>query len=247
MKINEIFFSVQGEGKFTGLPSVFVRTSHCNLRCSYCDTPSASHKPIGNDISISQIFAHITEISRCKNVVITGGEPFIQEGLPLLCTELKRAQYHVTIETNATIFSHVNADLVSMSPKLSNSIPKNNSQTAKIHGANYLKRAAIRQFMKYYDCPGISDYQIKFVISRKEDILEVLNIITELEIPKPKIFLMPESKTIEDYNSKIDWLKHLCAVNQISFSPRLQLLSPIDSKASGHTVFCAPREELTTA
>src|ERR1700735_1165059 len=77
MRIAEIFYSVQGEGSLVGVPSVFVRTSGCNLRCSWGDTPYASGNPDGDDLSVDEVFRRVTEFASARHVVLTGGEPMI--------------------------------------------------------------------------------------------------------------------------------------------------------------------------
>src|SRR5580658_2102151 len=81
VKIAEIFYSIQGEGKLAGVPSVFVRTSGCNLRCSWCDTPYTSWKPEGEELSIDEIMQRAAEFSAARHVVLTGGEPMIAPGI----------------------------------------------------------------------------------------------------------------------------------------------------------------------
>lgn len=100
MIINEIFYSIQGEGKYTGLPTVFIRTTGCNLRCSFCDTKYAYEE--GEKLTVNQI-KHKIEKYKCKNICITGGEPLIQEEIPDLIKELVRKKYFITIETNGSI------------------------------------------------------------------------------------------------------------------------------------------------
>ncbi len=81
MKINEIFYSLQGEGMWTGLPNIFVRTTGCNLRCSFCDTKYAYQD--GKEMNIKEIVNHINKYN-CKYICITGGEPLIQNDTPRL-------------------------------------------------------------------------------------------------------------------------------------------------------------------
>jgi len=81
MKIAEIFYSVQGEGGLVGVPSIFIRTSGCNLRCSWCDTPYASWHPEGEELSIGRILELTTEYRAARHVVLTGGEPMIMPGI----------------------------------------------------------------------------------------------------------------------------------------------------------------------
>src|SRR3954463_15012820 len=102
MRISEIFFSVQGEGKLTGVPSVFIRTSGCNLRCQWCDTPYASWNPEGIEMSISDIIAEVGH-HPTRFCVVTGGEPMIAKGIHELLTALRTAGKHITIESAATV------------------------------------------------------------------------------------------------------------------------------------------------
>src|SRR5271155_3106143 len=102
MKLAELFYSIQGEGKLAGLPSVFVRASGCNLRCTWCDTPYASWNPEGSDASIEQIVDQVA-VHPTRHVVLTGGEPMIMPEIGALCSALKRRGYHTTMETAATV------------------------------------------------------------------------------------------------------------------------------------------------
>src|SRR5436190_3125991 len=103
MLISEIFYSIQGEGELTGVPSVFVRTSGCNLRCTWCDTPYASWNPEGEQRSVAQIVTAVEGFPVAKHVVLTGGEPMIAKDIRGLAAELKTKGRHITIETAATI------------------------------------------------------------------------------------------------------------------------------------------------
>src|SRR5579885_756782 len=99
LKIAEVFYSVQGEGSLIGTPSVFVRTSGCNLRCVWCDTPYTSWHPEGEERSIDSI---VEEVNRygAQHVVLTGGEPMIAPGIEELTHRLSQ---HITIETAGTV------------------------------------------------------------------------------------------------------------------------------------------------
>src|SRR6185369_15469098 len=103
MLISEIFYSLQGEGELTGVPSVFVRTSGCNLRCSWCDTPYASWNPEGEQQSVAQIMAAIEAHPVARHVVLTGGEPMIAKDIRALAAAIKETGRHITIESAATI------------------------------------------------------------------------------------------------------------------------------------------------
>src|SRR5579871_464103 len=120
MKLAELFYSVQGEGKLTGVPSVFVRASGCNLRCVWCDTPYASWNPEGQDIPVAQIVTRVREFP-ARHVVLTGGEPMIMPDIRELAEALAAEGKHITVETAGTVFVPMPINLASISPKLSNS------------------------------------------------------------------------------------------------------------------------------
>src|SRR5215217_4171713 len=124
MLISEIFYSLQGEGELTGVPSVFVRTSGCNLRCAWCDTPYASWNPEGENRTVDQIIAEIDTHVSARHVVLTGGEPMIAKEIVALASEIKKGGRHITIETAATVAPDgITCDLASLSPKRLNSAP----------------------------------------------------------------------------------------------------------------------------
>src|SRR5262245_16386783 len=122
MRIAELFHSVQGEGKYAGTPAVFVRTTGCNLRCWFCDTPYTSWKPEGEMQSWQHLAEKVIQFE-CPHVVITGGEPLLQPEVVPFSKRLREAGCFVCFETAGTVFRPVEADLMSISPKLSNSTP----------------------------------------------------------------------------------------------------------------------------
>ncbi len=122
VKISEIFYSLQGEGMLVGMPSVFVRTSGCNLRCTWCDTPYTSWHPEGEDLAVEQIVRAAASFG-ASHVVVTGGEPMIAPEIADLTAKLREAKLHITIETAGTSYKRVECDLMSISPKLKNSTP----------------------------------------------------------------------------------------------------------------------------
>lgn len=100
IKINEIFFSIQGETSYTGLPTVFVRTSGCHLRCSYCDTTYAYHE--GERVAIADIVKQVEKYPT-QYVCLTGGEPLLQKHIHSLVAELLNKNYIISIETSGDI------------------------------------------------------------------------------------------------------------------------------------------------
>ena len=98
--VNEIFYSIQGESTFAGLPCVFVRLTGCNMRCAYCDTVYAYDE--GRPMKISDILDRIGNF-HCSMVEITGGEPLLQDETPKLIGDLIRKRYQVLMETNGSL------------------------------------------------------------------------------------------------------------------------------------------------
>lgn len=113
MCINEIFASIQGEGYYTGTAAVFIRTSGCNLRCSFCDT---QHEE-GQEMSIDDIVRQASAF-KARHAIITGGEPALQSELPRLVDALHEAGFYVQIETNGTLPLPASIDWVTCSPKV---------------------------------------------------------------------------------------------------------------------------------
>ena len=217
MKYSEIFYSIQGEGQLIGYPSVFFRTSYCNLRCIWCDTPYTSWEPEDKDISVEDavdaILAH-----NCKQVVITGGEPFMQsKDLTILCRRLRQNGKHITIETNGTLFEKVEADLLSISPKLENSNPSEFNHHFKQHQRNRINQLVLRQFLDYYSC------QLKFVVETEKDLFEIHQLEREMQIPASIIVLMPQGITNNQIQEKQNWIVETCKKYGYRYSPRLHV------------------------
>lgn len=102
LNLSEIFYSLQGESTFAGLPCLFVRLAGCNLNCTYCDTSYAQAIAGGEEISVSEIMARLSAY-RVSLVEITGGEPLLQSGTTLLVAELLQFNFTVLIETNGSL------------------------------------------------------------------------------------------------------------------------------------------------
>src|SRR5438270_4808648 len=123
LRIAELFYSIQGEGSLVGVPSVFIRTTGCNLRCAWCDTPYTSWQPEGAELSLDQILDEV-QAHPARHVVVTGGEPMIAPEIIPLTERLRQLGLHITIETAGTVWKPVACDLMSISPKLANSTPE---------------------------------------------------------------------------------------------------------------------------
>jgi len=219
MRIAEIFYSIQGEGRLIGIPSVFVRSSGCNLRCLWCDTPYTSWRPEGKEWSVEKVLREVQKYPS-RHVVITGGEPFLAHDLPELTARLKNSGCHITIETAATIVKAVNCDLVSMSPKLSNSTPwkRERGKFAQMHEQHRLNLEVIQGFIDGYD------YQLKFVVERKKDFIEIREILDKLRAVDPaRVLLMAQGRSRRELREKSPWIVELCKKHGFGFTPRLQI------------------------
>lgn len=220
MKLAEIFYSVQGEGKLAGVPSVFVRASGCNLRCTWCDTPYASWNPEGEDLGVDRIVSCVREYP-ARHVVLTGGEPMIMPDIAELCEALKSELYHVTIETAGTVFTPLPLDLASLSPKLSNSTPneREDGRFARAHERLRLNIPVLQQFID-----SSPDVQLKFVVSRPADLREIQDLLAQLKgWEKQDVLLMPEGVNADVLRERGTWIADLCKQHGYRFCPRLHI------------------------
>lgn len=216
MRIAEIFHSIQGEGGFSGTPSVFVRTTGCNLRCWFCDTPYTSWKPEGVARDWRSVLDEVRRFD-CEHVVVTGGEPFLQPEVVPLTRALARAGHFVTIETAATIDRPVHADLMSISPKLANSTPAAAPWNTR-HDARRDAPAVVARFVRDYS------HQLKFVIDRPDDVAEVETWLARHPAIAPEnIWLMPQAVTAEMLREKQSWLETAAGRRGWRVSPRLHV------------------------
>jgi 7-carboxy-7-deazaguanine synthase len=214
LKIAEIFYSIQGEGSLVGIPSVFVRSSGCNLRCSWCDTPYASWNPEGDDWTLERILAAVDAYA-ARHVVVTGGEPMIAREIVDLTRGLRLRGRHITIETAGTVFAPVECDLMSISPKLANSTPQ--GEWADRHERLRIQPETLRRLMTAYA------YQLKFVIAQPDDMAEALELLRALDADAGKVILMPEGVDAGVLRDRGVWLAEVCKREGFRYSPRLHV------------------------
>jgi len=216
MFISEVFQSIQGEGRHAGVPSVFVRTSGCNLRCWFCDTPYTSWQPEGEDRSVDSLVEQVQSWD-CEHVVITGGEPLLVRDVVSLTERLKALGHYLTIETAGTVHLPVQTDLMSISPKLSNSTPRDTEWEAR-HDERRYRPEVIRRLITGYD------YQLKFVIETLPDVAEVERYLNDFpEITADRIYLMPQAMDREPLREKSVWIEAEAARRGWRMSPRLHV------------------------
>jgi 7-carboxy-7-deazaguanine synthase len=215
VKIAEIFYSLQGEGALIGVPSVFVRTSGCNLRCTWCDTPYTSWAPEGEERSLDSI---VEEVNRygASHVVITGGEPMIA---PQIGELTHRLSQHVTIETAGTVDTHVRCDLMSISPKLANSTPyeRDGGRWAQQHERLRYQPEILKHLIQLYS------YQLKFVIVEEGDLAQVRAIVEEIGAARSRVLLMPEGIDSAVLAKRGRWLAEVAKREGFRFTPRLHI------------------------
>jgi 7-carboxy-7-deazaguanine synthase len=219
MRIAEIYKSIQGEGFLTGTESVFVRTSGCNLRCWYCDTPYTSWSPDGNDLSVEEILSHCDEWD-CRHIVITGGEPMLFSELIPLAASLKKAGRHITIETAGTLYLPVPCDLMSISPKLANSTPpaSRDLRWRRRHERTRFAPDVIRRLVREFN------YQVKFVVDTPDDCDEIESYLDRFpEIDRAHVMLMPQGIDPDTLTEKAAWLEPYCQQNALHYCPRRQV------------------------
>lgn len=218
LRVAETFASIQGEGGLVGMPSFFIRTTGCNLRCEWCDTPYTSWRPEGEWRSVDELVAEVP--SAMRHVVVTGGEPMLWGALPRLTAALRARGLHVTIETAGTIHRALACDLMSVSPKLANSDPgpSHPAATRDEHRARRGERAALRRLLAEYR------WQLKFVIGEPADLADVEGLLHELGVPiGHDVFLMPLGTRVEELAERGRWLAELCATRGYRFTPRLHI------------------------
>ena len=219
MRIAEIYKSTQGEGFLTGTESTFVRTSGCNLRCWFCDTPYTSWNPEGDDLSVDEIVQEISQFA-CDHVVITGGEPMLFAELIPLCEDIKRLGRHITIETAGTLYLPVLCDLMSISPKLSNSTPsqKQAGRWRERHDQTRHAPDVIQRLTAEFD------YQLKFVIDERDDCDEVRLYLKQFpNIENGRVMLMPQGSNGDQLAEVGVWLEDYCRSNEWQYCPRKQI------------------------
>lgn len=209
---------MQGEGTLAGVPSVFVRTSGCNLRCTWCDTPYTSWKPEGSERTVDEICEQVRGFG-ARHVVLTGGEPMISPEVEALTSAFRAFGLHITIETAGTVFAPVACDLMSISPKLSNSIPmlREGGRWAAQHDRLRYQPKVLEQLMREYE------HQIKFVVCSAADIGEVAEMRDALQIAPERIVLMPEGTNRDTIRDRALWIVEVCKQNGYRFSPRLHV------------------------
>jgi 7-carboxy-7-deazaguanine synthase len=209
MVVNEIFHSLQGEGLLAGVPSVFIRLAGCPVGCVWCDTKYAWDANDGEELPVPEIINRVVHWP-CRYVVITGGEPMVNPQLPELTTAIKERDKHITIETAGIKFvGGLACDLMSVSPKLSNSKTKTTPDPF----------SSVRQLIRQYP------YQLKFVVDSPDDLPEIQEAVEQIVgVSAEKVMLMPQAKKRDELIAKSPMVAQLCKETGFVFCQRLHIL-----------------------
>ena len=224
MQVLEIYQSKQGEGIWTGQPSVFVRFLGCPLHCRFCDTAYARYHSeeengFGASLAPDEIVGRILLLD-LPHVVLTGGEPMISPHIVELTKLLKEFDYQITIETAGIVFQPTICDLMSISPKLRNTVPLGGDEALiKDHDRERSKPEIVQQLMLRHN------YQLKFVVDTKEDLYEVEEYLSRLHGVVPhRVLLMPQAVEVETMYQKAEWIEPFCNTKGYRYCPRMQLV-----------------------
>jgi 7-carboxy-7-deazaguanine synthase len=219
IRIAETFTSRQGEGKLTGTESFFIRTSGCNLRCWFCDTPYASWNPEGQGRSIGSIVEQAVASTR-KHVVLTGGEPLLPVQSAELCAALRAAGRHLTIETAGTLDRGVDCDLLSISPKFSSSTPDatKHPRWNRLHRQRRMPIETMKRLIA-----RARDHQVKFVVDSPNDFDELLSVTGALGVAAGDVWVMPQGSTTRSLDAADAWLRPWCESVGFHYCDRMQI------------------------
>jgi organic radical activating enzyme len=217
LRLSEVFESIQGEGASAGESCVFVRLALCNLHCSWCDTKYTwdwdkyDYTREVRAASTSELARHLTE-RRARRVVLTGGEPMLQQrALAELCAKLGDTIYF-EVETNGTIAPvpelAARIDQWNVSPKLAHA---GDPRTARIRPKALGALAATRRAW------------LKLVVASDSDLVEADALVRELEWPFDRVLLMPEAATRVELRARLPLVTEAARARGYGVSPRLHV------------------------
>ena len=217
MQINEIFKSIQGEGPNFGKPAIFLRTAQCNLKCTWCDTKytwdwkNYDYTKEVKEMTIEEIKEQLLDYE-IKHLVITGGEPLLQQDDIADLLSFLKPDFYVEIETNCTILPNkMLTDLVdqwNVSPKTENS-------------GNPLELYENDEC--YYFFANQENCFFKYVVENESDIPEIKKFVAKYNIPENRVQLMTQASTKEEISAREKSISELAKANNFLFSPRLHV------------------------
>ena len=217
MQVNEIFKSIQGEGPNFGKPAIFLRTAQCNLKCTWCDTKytwdwkNYDFQKEVKEMTIYEVKDAILDLE-IKHLVITGGEPLLQQDDLADLLSFLKPDFYVEVETNCTILPNkMLTDLIdqwNVSPKTKNS-------------GNPLELCENNEC--YYFFANQENCFFKYVVENESDIPEIKKFVTKYNIPENRVQLMTQASTKEEISMKEKSISELAKLHNFSFSPRLHV------------------------
>ncbi len=223
LPIAETFMSLQGEGRLAGVPSFFIRVAGCNLRCAWCDTPYTSWAPEGERRTVALLVDEV-KASRTRHVVVTGGEPMLFAPVAGMVKELRNLGLHVTIETAGTVDNGASCDLLSVSPKLSNSLPEKgdprdpDGSWRQRHAERRLNPKVLQAMWDRHRAR-----QLKFVVRDEGDLVDIEDFLGRLAgWRKDDVMLMPEGVTPPSDERKA-WIVRACVERGWRYCQRLHI------------------------
>lgn len=236
LPIIELITCIQGEGKYVGIPHILIRFTGCPLRCQFegslCDTLYSSWNAETGHYTLDDINTIVNANPTINHTMITGGSPTMHPKiLKEVVSLLKHWGHFVTIETEGSHFVETEADFISLSPKLSNSTPKLGAEFAFKNRGVVVSQRMINnhEFMrKSYSNMMLmikhhNDFQVKYVISTKQDITEVHQVNELLQIKNNKVYLMAEGIDSSDIKVRANWLIDECIYYGFNYTPRLHI------------------------
>ena len=216
MYVAETFTSIQGEGILAGVPSHFIRTSGCNMRCRWCDTPYTSWAPEGERRPVAELIDGAVA-SGVRHVVVTGGEPLLQREIGALTAGLAALGLHITVESAGTVDPLFHCDLLSLSPKTANSDPTDTNRDR--HRELRLDSRPAARLLKRFP-----EHQLKFVVEGADDLTEILEMLANFdEIEPARVLLMAQGRTVEEVAERAPAVAALCLEHGFRYTPRLHL------------------------
>ena len=217
MQINEIFKSIQGEGPNFGKPAIFLRTAQCNLKCTWCDTKytwdweNYDYTKEVKEMTLEEIKEQVLDLE-IKHLVITGGEPLLQQDDLADLLSFLKPDFYVEIETNCTILPNkMLTDLVdqwNVSPKT-----KNSGNPLELYENDEC----------YYFFANQENCFFKYVVEDESDIPEIKKFVTKYNIPENRVQLMTQASTKEEISVREKSISELAKANNFLFSPRLHV------------------------
>ena len=243
LPIVEVYTCVQSEGKLSGIPHILIRTTGCTLRCQFsetdfCDSWYTSWHPEKGEWTWNKIIELCDANPQINHVMITGGAPTMHKQLlPFMTQALHEAGFHITLETEGSAFVEgCYIDLLSLSPKMANSIPRIGTKTPKGQEITQKHVDKHEKGRRNYQAMGdwlftAKDYQFKPVIGSPEQVKEIESLAQTLGIRKDKIWVMAAGGTKEALEKNLEWTLNLCVEKGWNFVPRFHILIYNDKRA----------------